>query len=601
MFQKHKAKHALYAAAIALCTPFTAQGSPPQDIKNPMEQPQGTSSLTFGTRLGDNTVESFVDLIYPVFSADRTVFFFNPRFSLKNEGANEANVGVGLRYMLTDWLAGGANLYFDSRESEYGNRFNQWGTGIELLSDYVDVRANYYDADNSKERIASYTEKSIHTSTRTSYENNTFASGNSIFNNKTKVVQTTATETNRLFEQFEAGMDGWDAEIGCRLPFSKGPEIRLFAGYYDYDNPVGDDFSGSKGRLEVKTGSWLALDAEVFEDKEFNDTSYFLGFRLQVPLNRNLSWQSFKQGLFSNPHRNLNQRMRSAMVVRDVRVQTEDSGWQENTSQRRVTTRVSTQKSRQEQVVLADNVTFVDGDGAGNNATVFVYEAGGTATGKPGDADGGGSYNESVVMLPGQTLTSSISLGSTSYQTRNLPSIVGSGWPETVRMAENSTVRRMKVVSDDGTCIHADHHNTRVENNELLIKDSMGAGIAVFANNSSNFSFTAMNNTITINGEVSTGITCVNHFSTNVSFTALENTIITNGVNSEGIYFLALMANMSIKNSINENHLDIYGTNAQPSFGIAIYNVNGFDTTQLRNDNSFTLRGDGATDVYTRP
>ncbi len=532
----------LSKSSLLLMVPFFLQPLATMAEEAPAPAVQKTSYLGFGTRLGEGVVEGYTDLIFPLFATPSNTFFLNPRFSIKDEGENEANIGLGYRRKLTDWLVGGANVYFDSRESEHGNRFNQWGAGMELFSDYVDFRANYYDADNSKERIGSYGETSVSKSSRTTASSSTrssttsnthgapggtisdpYAEGHAIYlditgkaitdyittatTTTTYRTTTTTTTTQKLFEQFEAGMDGWDAELGFKIPTGKGPEVRLYGGYYDYDNPLGDDLSGLKGRLELKTGKYFTLDAEVFEDEELNDSNYFVGFRLQVPLSGDLNWQKFKQGLFTTHHPGLDERMRSEMVMRDVRVQTQESDWQENEEKRQVdiaksvsrhtTTSTKTTSSSEtigkpgetEKVKVADHITFVDGDtsgdedgtnerpykkiqdgvdNAGDNNTIFVYEAGGTATGKPGPGDGGGTYDEQVVLQEGQTLTSTVSWtshGGGSYQTQNRPIVKPTEVTVThtisgderdlmriapvITMADQTTVQRMNIDATD--------------------------------------------------------------------------------------------------------------------------------------------------------
>ncbi len=572
-----------------------------------------TSYLSFGTRLGEETVEGYTDLIYPLFATPSNTFFFNPRFSLKDEGANEANIGLGYRRKLTGWLVGGTNVYFDSRESEHGNRFNQWGAGLEFFSEYVDVRANYYDADNDKERIGDYSQQVTETSTQVSYGNGgqPFATGHEVVSERTRIERTTTKVTGSFFEQFEAGMDGWDAEIGGKLPLPKGPEIRLFAGYYDYDNTLGDDFSGGKGRLEVKTGSWLSLDAEVFEDEDFNDTSYFVGFRLQVPLSSALSWQGLKEGLFSGQHRDLDRRMRSEMVVRDVRVQTEDSDWQEDLSRRQVKSSVSEKKTK-ERVVLADHITFVDGDtsgpedgtnenpyssiqagvdNAGANNTIFVYETGGTATGKPGAGDGGGFYDEQVVLQEGQTLTSTVSWtshGGGSYQTTNLPIIrpttePGSGWQTytfgvwnttapVVAMAAETTVRRMAVDTIGLTGFGPDWGAT--------------SGLYANINDSQNAGLRAEENQITTNQYGSIGIV----FDTNVAqgshIDLRANSIVTSGEIADAIVVDALSSN-AVTLNISGGEITTEGPDV---WGISLYADNSKAITFNVSDGAITTQ-----------
>ncbi len=567
--------------------PAMADSQPAPAVKNP-------SYLTFGTRLGEETVEGFADLIYPLVGTENNLLFFNPRFSLKDEGANEGNIGLGYRRRLADWLVGGANIYFDSRESEYNNRFNQWGAGLELFSDYIDFRANYYDADNDKELIGSYGETVTESTTRTSYSYGApWATNHEIVTSKTKTERTTTTVTSKFFEQFEAGMDGWDSEIGCKLPFNKGPEVRIFAGYYDYDNPVGEDLSGGKGRLEIKTGSWLTLDAEVFEDEALNDTDYFIGFRLQVPLTADLSWQGLKDGLLSSRHRDLDQRMRGEMVIRDVRVQSDESDWQEDLARRQVT-RHNSEKRSTEQVVLADHITFVDGDNnrsgqdgtnenpydtiqqgadnAGDNNTIFVYEAGGTATGRPGAADGGGAYDEQVVLQKGQTLTSTISWsghGGGVYRTERRPVIrptavgveqqaeiygISFTIAPVISMAADTVVRRMELdataagfaaygdpsVNKASTGLYANIEKTtdttlRVEDNRIVTEGDASFGLGILADDSTNAAVTLSATDISTRGEFSPGIVIDADDSANASIHLAAIEVATEGNHASGI------------------------------------------------------------------
>ncbi len=652
MSKSIKSRYILYAAAVTLCIPFDAKAySPPLSSEKVMEHQQKVSYLSFGTRLGEETVEGYIDLIYPLFATPSNTFFFTPRFSLKDEGANEANIGLGYRRKLTDWLVGGINIYFDSRESEHSNRFNQWGAGLEFFSEYVDVRANYYDADNDKKCIGEYSQRVTETSTQLSYKNKVFATGHEVVFEKVRIERTTTTVTGSFFEQFETGMDGWDAEIGGKLPLPKGPEIRLFAGYYDYDNTLGDDFSGGKGRLEVRTGSWLSLDAEVFEDKDFNDTNYFVGFRLQVPLSSALSWQGLKEGLFSSQHRDLDRRMRSEMVVRDVRIQTEDSDWQEDLTRRQVQHRVSEKRSAS-RIVLADHITFVDGDtsgpadgtnerpykkiqdgvdNAGVNNIIFVYETGGTATGKPVAGDGGGAYDEQVVLQEGQTLTSTVSWsdnGGGSYQTKQRPMIrptavtneeeTGISEGNTyfaapvISMAADATVRRMAVdaTAPGFVTYHTDwYHRTPgiysdqrgADNTGLAIEESTivasgdeAYGIYINADHSTGFTSTIANNSITTSGYRAAGISIAGSYSTGLASTIADNSIIVTISESLPYYhyffttFVDAGGSTGLTSTIENNSITTDGDYAG---GIYIYAIDSTGLTSTIVNNAFSSIG----------
>ncbi len=561
-------------------------------------------------RFGEEDLEGYSDMILPLLNNEQNIIFFNPRVSLMNEGANEFNLGLGYRRLVTNGLVLGGNVFVDSRESAHGNRFNQWGAGVELLSQYVDFRANYYDADNDKEKIGQYSSQSQETvsqttsSTRASSSttakvrpgtggySDPYAEGHGIYydqyggiitdyttrtNYTTTYRTTTTTTTTKWFEQYEAGMDGWDMEIGFKLPLPIGPEVRLFGGYYSYDNSLGDDVDGLKARLEIKTGPYLALDAEIFEDKTLNGSDFFVGARLQIPFSRDLSWSKFVDGLVSMEHRSLDERMRSEMVQRDVRIQSSKSDWQENLTKREVdvqsavSTRTSkhsktTVKSVQDgtpgektKLTLADKITFVDKDNAadtsqdgtnehpygddqggiqkavdnaGENTTIFVYEAGGQVNGINRDSsDVGGVYDEQVTMKPGQIITSEIIFSGhptqTSYATVNRPLIKPStvtynkvydtGWEKfeyaaAVTMPENSALQRMAVeTSQDSTSAvwvqpQLGSGNVRIEQSELRTSGSDADGLAIHLNNASLENITVSDTSVSTAGKTSFGI-----------------------------------------------------------------------------------------------
>ncbi|HFD33455.1 MAG TPA: hypothetical protein ENJ28_12205, partial [Gammaproteobacteria bacterium] len=347
---------------------------------------------TFGVRMGEGTGEGFLDLLIPAVRTDNGVFFVNPRAALKDAGANELNLGLGYRHLIGDDLAvAGANIYYDSRESVHGNRFDQFGAGLEILGKWMDFRFNYYDADNSPQLYNEYATTETATATSTAVLNSTttttsfsapFASGYSIWvdqqvtrtSRQTTRLTTRTVETTRVFREYEAGMDGYDAELGFLVPLPEAmPEWRIFGGYYSYDNDFGSDVRGVKGRMEIRTGPYLTLDGEVFEDEELNGTNYFVGFRLQIPLKGSYTWDEIKKGLTHSAHPDLRRRMYSDMVMRDVRVQKKESGPVEDrdrfTRSETVASKVVNSKVEQEtsskHLEVASDISFVDGDSQG--------------------------------------------------------------------------------------------------------------------------------------------------------------------------------------------------------------------------------------------
>lgn len=638
------------AIGLLLAYPLCAAAQSPSAQPPPAQEVAATQPaanypaayLNFGVRFGEEDLEGYSDMILPLLNNEQNIIFFNPRVSLMNEGANEFNLGLGYRRLVTSGLVLGGNVFVDSRESAHGNRFNQWGAGVELLSQYVDFRANYYDADNDKEKIGQYSSQNqetvSQTTSRTRASSSTtatvrpgtaggysdpYAEGHGIYYDQyggtitdyttrtnyttTYRTTTTTTTTTKWFEQYEAGMDGWDMEIGFKLPLPIGPEVRLFGGYYSYDNSLGDDVDGLKARLEIKTGPYLALDAEIFEDKTLNGSDFFVGARLQIPFSRDLSWSKFVDGLVSMEHRSLDERMRSEMVQRDVRIQSSKSDWQENLAKREVdvqsavSTRTSkhsktTVKSVQDgtpgektKVTLADKITFVDKDNAadtsqdgtnehpygddqggiqkavdnaGENTTIFVYEAGGQVNGINRDSsDVGGVYDEQVTMKPGQIITSEIIFSGhptqTSYATVNRPLIKPStvtydkvydtGWEKieyaaAVTMPENTALQRMAVeTSQDNTSAvwvqpQLGSGSVRIEQSELRTSGAEADGLNVELNNASLENITVSDTSISTTGELAYGVFLLEEKNANLdSLHVSGSTISTAGDTAYGI------------------------------------------------------------------
>ena len=313
-------------------------------------------------------------------------------------------MGVGFRHLLGDGDAIiGANVYYDRRKSKFDNSWRQWGAGLEFLSEWVDVRFNYYDPEDINVLLneaaiqtlqvdtsvgVETSRRYANTSTReqTGFSSNSTASnvaysGNNLTGNitttnvtsfrdtSTRTVWTTTrqttttvnTTTDLFFEQFEGGLEGWDAELGIKMPLPDTmPEVRVFGGYYDFDKPFGGEIKGPKGRLEVRAGPYFTVDAEVFDDEKLNDTRWFLGARLHLPMDLNKLFKGenpfsiSKHRLSDFRNRPLKERM-DEDVIRDVRIQTEESEFSENRDRRRQHT--DTDVDVQEQTVMQSSTT----------------------------------------------------------------------------------------------------------------------------------------------------------------------------------------------------------------------------------------------------
>jgi hypothetical protein len=337
------------------------------------------SNVTVGVRAGEDTSDGYLDILAPVHAYKQGLVYFNPRFTLGDEGANELNVGLGVRQLVNgEKLMIGGNVYYDLRHTEYGNNFNQFGAGIEFFSKWVDGRANYYKPEDKIEKIASVETETVDVAvsqssrTSTSY-GDPYAIKHRIDQDVTRTTATTTTTrtttTRQLFEMFESGRTGWDAELGVLLPLQKmgkkAPEIRIFGGYYGFEDEFDQKVEGAKARIEVRATSWLKLDGAAFEDKDLNETTYFVGARLETPVRWGGLFKGKGKGAFPKGRQetfvsSMRPRM-TEMVMRDARIQTDEGDETTVTVDEQEDTKLSV-KTRTTPVPLMTDINFVDCD-----------------------------------------------------------------------------------------------------------------------------------------------------------------------------------------------------------------------------------------------
>ena len=347
--------------------------------------PLPPGGATIGGRIGDGEADVVGDLVVPLwYGEDTGLLFLNPRASATDSDHEEVNIGLGWRSLITlkDFEAiVGANAYYDSRWTKNDLRWDQFGFGLEFLSEWVDARFNYYLPEDDK-KLFDRTETSSTSSSSSSSSSSKIvdsgpivASGNSItqsITTETTTKVTTRTTTTRfVFERFEAALEGWDAEIGVLLPYvDEFVEARLFLGYQDFDNPFGDDFEGVKARAEIRALPGVFLDAEWFENEELNGTDYYVGARVRVPFdlvnlaNGRNPFEGSGEAFQRQQDRDLADRM-TEQVIRDVKVQTTISEQILNEQETTSTTTSSTRSSKKETTssnTILGNAIVVDSD-----------------------------------------------------------------------------------------------------------------------------------------------------------------------------------------------------------------------------------------------
>jgi hypothetical protein len=155
---------------------------------------------------------------------------------------SEFNFGLGYRWLTPqrDWILGGYAA-FDTRDTLNDNRFNQVTLGLEALGDIFDARFNYY--------VPVTNEKHLDT-----------APDGGLF------------QAHTLFANgiWEEALQGFDGEVGVRIPWIEFAETRVYLGGYHFDGSVVTKAAdGVKGRIEVRLMQDITLGVTTTHDELF--------------------------------------------------------------------------------------------------------------------------------------------------------------------------------------------------------------------------------------------------------------------------------------------------------------------------------------------
>lgn len=387
--------------------------------------PMYLGSINTGLKGNDAYTEGNFSIVAPVWSSlgrdailDGGLFYIEPYISWGEGGEVATSLGFGYRHLigrqplkaLTDhdghqapfWEEGvvlGGNLFLDMLDTETNHQFWQLGVGAEILTRYVELRGNYYIPLTDKKEVGTVrTQESFQsTSEQTSIVGaDPYATNNSILQPYTEVTtQTTTTTTiERLFRQYEEGMEGWDFEIGILLPWvDRYMDAKIIAGYYAFDNqPFGPQTGGAgnvegwKTGFEVRPVPALVLSGTWYEDERLTGGDWTASIRMEIPfeagdLNDGKSFWSRIGDSFKPRRRHLVERMAEPVRRQNAAVKTakttEEDESEKETSVKKVTKVVS---QSQGQLVLADDVVFVnDGPAVGNGIQAGSPTGDGTA------------------------------------------------------------------------------------------------------------------------------------------------------------------------------------------------------------------------------
>lgn len=233
-----------------------------------MAEPARITPASVEATLGSVGDEAYgnLDLFLPMMGDENRLLFLDARASFGSEQeVEQGSIGLGYRFRHDNGWVYGINGYFDYLNSQYDNSFTQISLGAEALSQDWEMRANAYLPVGDIEASLA-------------------------------IANAALIEAGRLV--FRAGeetaMEGFDAEIGYRLPFLSPDDltqIKLFAGGYWYTGDDVEDVPGVAARVELSraglpafgNGSRLTLIAGLTHDDQRDTQGIFLA-RLRVPL-----------------------------------------------------------------------------------------------------------------------------------------------------------------------------------------------------------------------------------------------------------------------------------------------------------------------------
>ncbi len=262
----------------------------------------GDGAFTLGVSASSKLTGTYLDSTTGLWAPQSrdALLFLDSRYHLEDNGQFVSSTGLGFRKLLPEReIILGANVFWDSISSEHHNDFGQPGVGLEVLSHWVDARVNYSMARDEQFEV----------------DGHTFNRGG----------------RQRNFSRYEAALEGVDAEVGVLIPgLEKYTEVRVFAGYYYYNNPFGGDFQGFKARLEAHLLPGVVAEVAYWGDAQLMGGHWTAGARVSVPFSiYNLATgRNPFEGIgeyFTRRTRKFNERM-DDMVIRSPRIQTTTSG-----------------------------------------------------------------------------------------------------------------------------------------------------------------------------------------------------------------------------------------------------------------------------------
>ncbi|MCB1738144.1 MAG: inverse autotransporter beta domain-containing protein [Gammaproteobacteria bacterium] len=210
-----------------------------------------------------------IETIQPIYQSEGLThtWFVQGRIAHSNDDQT-VNLGTGYRHLLDDhsWLLG-TNIWYDTTIDESHYRY---GLGLEALGRYVDVRANWYDAQSGI---------------------------------KTVRVNGSVSET-------EAALDGWDFGLEAPVPYL--PWARVSWKAYEWDRSTAENIQGNTLGIRANVTDNLEVTVGATDDNTDSAQAFVtLSWTIDRPQGR--EWTAADTGA-----------TRGAFVARDLTKHTLD-------------------------------------------------------------------------------------------------------------------------------------------------------------------------------------------------------------------------------------------------------------------------------------
>lgn len=261
-----------------------------------------TAELTTKFSKGRNIGE--LNYMQPFLANDNHLPILDLKVKLDNQKSKEVNLGLAYRYNYDDKAILGTYAYFDHRRTGSNFSINGLTAGVEVLSKYIDARANIYVPQNKRKKLAHNNNKSVE------------IKGTSIF----------AVSGGH---KYESALRGYDIEVGTPLfAFSDSLNEKLgtkvYAARYSFKAKNVKSIVGTRFRIEQDLGKIWAGDnsykfhvsAETQFDK-VRKRQNFVGLGVKVSFND-------KKNSYKKKPSGLRHRMMET-IIRDVDIVTESA------------------------------------------------------------------------------------------------------------------------------------------------------------------------------------------------------------------------------------------------------------------------------------